>query len=204
MVTKSGKKPAPKKAPAKKAATPASPKKKAKKAPIAPKVASGETKQAGKHAGGRPSDYKPEYAEQARKFCLLGATDKDLAEFFDVVESTINKWKLDHPEFSESVKAGKIQADAKVAESLFKRATGYVGTKTVTATDKGIITDIREVNDFVGPDTTAGIFWLKNRQKEKWRDKQDHEHSGPGGGPQQHEHKVTVSAEEAYRQMLDG
>jgi hypothetical protein len=76
-------------------------------------------------AVGRPSDYKPEYADQARKLCLLGATDKELAEFFNVVESTINLWKKEHPEFSESIKAGKDVADTLVVERLYARATGY-------------------------------------------------------------------------------
>ena len=120
---------------------------------------------------GRPGEYKTGYAEQAKKLCLLGATDKELADFFGIVESTINKWKLDFPEFSESIKAGKIQADAKVAESLYKRATGYTGRKTVTANVAGAITDVKEVDEYVGPDVAAAVFWLKNRQKDKWRDK---------------------------------
>ena len=55
-------------------------------------------------AGGRPSKYKKEYAEQAYKFCLLGATDARLGEFFGVSEQTINAWKDAHPEFLESIK----------------------------------------------------------------------------------------------------
>ncbi len=74
---------------------------------------------------GRPTSYRPEYAEQALKLCRLGATDKELADFFEVAESTVNLWKIEHPEFSESLKAGKAQADAEVADKLFKRATGY-------------------------------------------------------------------------------
>lgn len=132
---------------------------------------------------GRPSSYKPEYAEQARKLCLLGATDKELADFFDVSEVTINAWKKEFPDFLKSVKEGKLDADARVAESLFKRATGYVGQKTVTANIQGIITDVKVVEDYVGPDTAAGIFWLKNRQKDKWRDRIQQEIAGEGGGP---------------------
>lgn len=52
----------------------------------------------------RPTKYQEAYAEQARKLCLLGYTDAELADFFEVSESTINKWKLDYPEFSESIK----------------------------------------------------------------------------------------------------
>lgn len=55
----------------------------------------------------RPTKYQEAYAEQARKLCLLGYTDAELADFFEVSESTINKWKLDYPEFSESIKKGR-------------------------------------------------------------------------------------------------
>ena len=76
-------------------------------------------------AGGRPTDYLPEYCTQVKKLCLLGATDKEIADFFEVTETTINNWKIDHPEFFESIKAGKITADSEVAGSLFKRAMGF-------------------------------------------------------------------------------
>lgn len=126
---------------------------------------------------GPPSTFKPEYAEQARKLCLLGATDKELADFFEVVESTINKWKLDHIEFSESIKKGKEHADAEVAEKLFKRALGYEHAEDdIRAVNGEII--ITPTTKHYPPDTTAAIFWLKNRQKDKWRDKQEIEHSG--------------------------
>ena len=47
---------------------------------------------------GRPTEYRPEYAEDTRKLCLLGFTDAQLADFFDVSEATINNWKLAHPD----------------------------------------------------------------------------------------------------------
>ena len=62
-------------------------------------------------AGGHPTDYKPEYPEQARKLCLLGYTDVELAGFFEVCERTINNWKVEHPEFLQSIKSGKVEAD---------------------------------------------------------------------------------------------
>lgn len=78
-----------------------------------------------KKENGRPAKYKEEYDEQVRKLCLLGATDKELADFFNVCEATINNWKNKHPSFLESIKKGKHVADATVAEKLFHRATGY-------------------------------------------------------------------------------
>ncbi|ARW09993.1 MULTISPECIES: hypothetical protein [Acetobacter] len=131
---------------------------------------------------GRPSKYQEGFAEQARKLCLLGATDQDLADFFEVSEQTINAWKSAHPEFLESIKKGKDLADAEVADRLFQRALGYSHKAVKIFNDQGrpLVVDYEE---HYPPDTAAGIFWLKNRQKDKWRDKITQEHSGPDGGP---------------------
>lgn len=135
-----------------------------------------------KSRGGRPSNYRAEYAKQAYKLCLLGATDADIADFFGVTETTINNWKSAHPEFFESLKAGKAPADATVAASLYRRATGYRhrAVKIFNANGVPLVVPYTEI---YAPDTTAAIFWLKNRRPDLWRDKQDHEHSGPEGGP---------------------
>jgi len=136
--------------------------------------------------GGRPTKYKPEYPEQAKKLCLLGATDKDLANFFDITEDTITQWKKDYPEFSLSLKAGKDAKDAEVEKRLFERATGYTHKvrKPMSVSDpagQGSHIEIIEYEETIAPDTTSMIFWLKNRQSAKWRDKQELEHSGEIG-----------------------
>mgnify|MGYP005874636605 FL=1 len=122
---------------------------------------------------GRKSEYRIEYVDQALKLCLLGATDKELAEFFSVSEQTLNKWKKDYPEFLESLKKGKSIADANVASRLYNRAIGYDCKATKFATSNGKITDSKVFIEHYPPDTTAAIFWLKNRQPEKWRDKKE-------------------------------
>ena len=122
---------------------------------------------------GRKSEYRIEYADQALKLCLLGATDKELSEFFSVSEQTLNKWKKDYPEFLESLKKGKNIADANVASRLYNRAIGYNCKATKFATSNGKITDSKEFIEHYPPDTTAAIFWLKNRQPDKWRDKKE-------------------------------
>ena len=122
---------------------------------------------------GRKSEYQKEYADQALKLCLLGAIDKELAEFFSVSVQTLNKWKKDYPEFLESLKKGKNIADANVASRLYNRAIGYSCKATKFATSEGKITDSKEYIEHYPPDTTAAIFWLKNRQPEKWRDKKE-------------------------------
>ena len=134
-------------------------------------------------AGGRPTLYRPEYAEQALKLCRLGATDKELADFFDVVESTINEWKLQHQEFSESLKAGKKLADAEVADKLFKRATGYEHAAVKISASPDGKEHVTEYVERYPPDTTAAIFWLKNRRPDMWRDKVQNELTGADGGP---------------------
>jgi hypothetical protein len=122
---------------------------------------------------GRPSTYKPEYAKTAFGFALLGATNDRMAELFGVAPSTFHLWLKEFPDLSESVKAGRDEADAVVVQSLYKRATGYVAKKTVTATFEGVVSDVRVVDEHVAPDTTAIQFWLKNRQPKQWRDKQE-------------------------------
>lgn len=119
---------------------------------------------------GRPTKYKPEFNELAYNYCLLGATDQDLAEFFKVCEATINVWKHEYPEFMESITRGKVIADMEVSKSLFKIANGFEYEETTTGVgDKGgiNITNRR----YATPDFKAIRFWLMNRQSKKWRDK---------------------------------
>ncbi len=133
---------------------------------------------------GRPTSFKPEYIAQAEKLCLLGATDIEIADFFEVDVRTLYRWKGAYVEFCQALKAGKEVSDNRVERSLFSRANGYEHDEVDIRVVNGQIiqTPIRK---FYPPDTTAAIFWLKNRKPADWRDKQDHEHTGPNGGPVQ-------------------
>lgn len=135
-----------------------------------------DTKKA-KHPGGAPDKYKPEYTEQTYKLCLLGATDTSLANFFNVCEATINNWKNRHPEFLEALRRGKDVADAEVAYSLYHRAKGYSHPEDKIFNDGGEPLVVPTVKHYP-PDATSAIFWLKNRNSQQWRDKQELEHSG--------------------------
>lgn len=130
------------------------------------KTAKKETK---RKRPGQPTKYKPEYTEQAYKICLLGSTDEQMADFFGVAVSTINKWKLDYKPFSESIKRGKLSADANVAESLYERARGYSHPDTHISNYQGEITQT-EITKHYPPDTGAAFIWLKNRAG--WKDRQ--------------------------------
>jgi hypothetical protein len=127
---------------------------------------------------GRPTDYREQYAEQAYKLCLLGATDKKMADFFGVSEQTLNAWKVAQPQFLESITRGKEIADAEIAEALFHRAKGYSHPED----------DIRTVSN--GP--TGSEIVITPTIKHYPRDKQDIEHTGKDGGPIKTESKVDI------------
>ena len=129
---------------------------------------------------GRPSKFNPVKCLQAEKLCKLGATDKELADFFEVSEQTLNAWKKEYPDFLESLKKGKAQADAEVASKLFHRATGFEHPDVHISNYQGEIT-VTSIIKHYAPDTTAAIFWLKNRRPDLWRDRV--EHTGRDGGP---------------------
>ena len=132
-----------------------------------------------KSKGGRPSSYKPEYVIQVQKLCVLGATDVDIADFFGVAVSTVSKWKHDHPEFSEALKSGKDAADERVERSLYHKAVGYTFDAIHFSAFQGVVT-ATPYREHVPPDTTAAIFWLKNRRSDRWRDVHKVEHGQAG------------------------
>jgi DNA-binding XRE family transcriptional regulator len=129
---------------------------------------------------GRPTDYRPEYAEQAEKLSLMGATDMQMADFFDVSEQTFNAWKHRHPKFLESIKVAKEVADKNVERSLYRKAMGYEFESEKVFCNDGSVTRV-PIREIVPPSDTACIFWLKNRKSAEWRDR--HEHTGKDGGP---------------------
>lgn len=128
---------------------------------------------------GRPTIYNPEvHNEQALSLAIEGLTDKEIAKEMGIAKSTLNVWKKEYPEFMDSLKSGKAVADRKVQLSLYKRALGY------TVKEKKVIVEldneggqkparIETTEKQIIPDTTAQIFWLKNRCPQAWRDKQE-------------------------------
>lgn len=125
----------------------------------------------------RPSKYKPEFVQQAEKLCRLGATDVEIADFFEVDVRTLYRWKGENEEFCHALKAGKDVSDDRVERSLFSRANGYEHDEVDIRVVGGEIiqTPIRK---FYPPDTTAAIFWLKNRRPDEWRDKTEQKIEG--------------------------
>ena len=130
--------------------------------------------------GGRPSKWKDEYLELARKAAALGATDREVAEFLDVSERTLNYWKQDKPELVEALKVGKEAADDRVEQSLYRRALGYSHDGVKMHVVDGAVA-LTPYTEHYPPDTTAAIFWLKNRRKAEWRDKTETDVNLTGG-----------------------
>ena len=102
--------------------------------------------------GGRPSSYKPEFVEQARKVCELGATDAELADFFEVTVRTIHRWKHTQPEFAAALKIGKESADDRVERSLYHRACGYSHPDVHVSCYEGVVT-LTPITKHYPPDT---------------------------------------------------
>ena len=155
-------------------------------------------------ARSRASAYRDEYAVQAMKVCRLGATDAELADFFGVSVSALKRWQRAHPEFRESVKKGKILADAEAPDRLFTRACGYSRVAIKVATHKGRITDRLEYVKHYPPEVSACILWLKNRRPDLWRDKVNMEVSGAEATNRtEGEWTPTPADEEAARPITD-
>jgi hypothetical protein len=143
---------------------------------------------------GRPSKFKPEFVDQARKLCLLGATDAEIADFFEVDERTIYRWKGQNEAFCQALKVGKDEADNRVERSLYQRAVGYSHPDVHVSSYMGDVT-LTPIVKHYPPETVAAIFWLKNRRPEAWRDKLDHEHTGKDGAALVPILNVTVTAD---------
>jgi len=130
---------------------------------------------------GRPTFYQPEYPELARRFCQLGGTNQELADFFDVSRSTIDGWLRLHPEFAEAVRHGRDLIDMVVADKLLSRIMGYTHEGKRYVAYRGEEKEIRHVVHYP-PDVQACIHWLRNRRRKQWLER---------GKPEQAESEIT-------------
>src|SRR5690625_4919125 len=103
-----------------------------------------------------------------------GLTDEQIAQNMGISRSTLNEWKNKYQDISDTLKKGKEVVDLQVENALLKRALGYKYDEVTYEFGE----EVKRVRKEVIPDTTAQIFWLKNRRPDKWRDKQDIEHTG--------------------------
>ncbi len=116
---------------------------------------------------GRPSPFQQEFAEQAYKLCLAGATNDDLAEAFDVTRRTVDRWLQAHPDFADAVRSGRLVADGEVAHNLYRRAIGYTYESSKVLLTEGVPVSVPQTVHRP-PDVRACIFWLRNRRPQQW------------------------------------
>lgn len=126
---------------------------------------------------------------QLEAWARNGLTDEQIAANIGIRRETLYAWKKDFPNISNALKRGKEIVDIQVENALLKRALGYTYKETTREaqfnpqTEKYEMVVTKEVTKEVVPDTTAQIFWLKNRKPKEWRDKKDVEHSGSVNNP---------------------
>ena len=99
-----------------------------------------------------------------------GLTDEQIAHNMGISSSTLYEWKNTYSEISETLKRGKEVVDRLVENALLKRALGYEYEEVKEKYEYGEITERTVTKKQVVPDTTAQIFWLKNRKPKDWRD----------------------------------
>lgn len=123
---------------------------------------------------GRPTSYRPEYANQARQAYELGAIDEEVARLFDVDISTFYRWRHAHADFAAACAIGREHADKRVEASMYQRACGFEYTAErvfmfSTWTEPEIVRFTRRVL----ADPRVGMQWLRMRRPEDWRVKED-------------------------------
>lgn len=103
-----------------------------------------------------------------------GLTDEQLANNIGINVATLYTWKNKYSEINDALKRGKEVVDIEVENSLLKAAKGYFvdEEKTYISEVNGVVTKRKEITKkYIAPNTTAQIFWLKNRKPLEWRDK---------------------------------
>lgn len=127
-------------------------------------------------AKGKYTDWiTPEGLLKIEGWARDGLTDEQIAKNIGISRSTLNVWKDRYSDISDALKKGKDVIDRQVENALLKRALGYEYEEVKEKFEDDVITERTVTKKEVVPDTTAQIFWLKNRKPDKWRDKPGYE-----------------------------
>lgn len=110
-----------------------------------------------------------------------GLTDEQIASNMGITAKTLYEWKKKFCEICDALKRGKEVVDIQVENALLKRALGYEYNEISEKYEYGVLTERKVTKKQVVPDTTAQIFWLKNRKPEEWRDKREVDTNVEGG-----------------------
>jgi len=145
-------------------------------------VAKGEPNLMGRGRGwgtgaGYPSKYDPAICKKVLKLRVLGISANNIAELLEVQGSTLEYWRKKHPEFARAWDRGGVFADAKVAQSVFRRANGWEH-ESIKIFANGL--QVPYIERYPG-DTGAQELWLTNRQPDVWKKRASQEITGAGG-----------------------
>lgn len=128
--------------------------------------------------------------KQLEEWARDGLTDEQIAHNIGIARQTIYEWKNSYPDIDDALKRGKAVIDLQVENALLKRALGYqyeevirepgenVVVDPATGQKKKVLVETKRITKEVHGDTTAQIFWLKNRKPDVWRDRHQMQHSG--------------------------
>lgn len=122
---------------------------------------------------------EPEGLALLEDWARNGLTDEQIAQRMGVNIATLYRWKQVYCEICEALKKGKEVVDAQVENALLKRALGYEYTEERIEVSEKDGRKVIQIVKHIPPDTTAQIFWLKNRRPGTWRDKPE-----PPGDPE--------------------
>lgn len=139
------------------------------------------------------------------EWALSGLTDEQIASNMGIGRSTLYEWKAKHEVITNALKKGKEVVDIQVENALLKSALGYDYTEVTEERidDTGEMVVAKKVTKHILPNTTAQIFWLKNRKPAEWRDRKDLEHSGKDGGPIQIEALTSAERQERIGELME-
>lgn len=127
---------------------------------------------------GRPSIYHPDdHPALARKLTGEGKNKQEISEVLGIARSTLDDWRAQYPAFSVAFVLGAEDANDRVERSTFERATGYTHPEEKLLVVNGEV-ERHHVTAHYPPDVAAIKFWLTNRRKDRWSDKQKIEHGG--------------------------
>ncbi|MCU5095034.1 hypothetical protein [Bacillus wiedmannii] len=112
-----------------------------------------------------------------------GLVDEQIAKNIGISRATLSNWKNKHPLITRALAKGKEVVDREVENALLKKALGYTYEEVITMrqeVEEDVFQDVevKRIKKQVPPDTTAIIFWLKNRKQDTWRDRKEFDHSG--------------------------
>lgn len=126
-----------------------------------------------KEKGGPSTIFLPDHLDLARRIALQGYTDEEVARMYGFSPDIMEAWRDLYPDFNKAIEEGRTHCDAEVVRALYQRATGYDYNDEVAVGGKN--PQVLTLKRHAVPDVDAIKYWTKNRRKDQWKDKHDHQ-----------------------------